>query len=79
MTKGYLGAYGGYSMMPVYITAIGPKIINSNKNPYFPFFELLIPCIGFSIAFEYLNSNSRPITLFEYNLDACLFGILGGI
>lgn len=78
-THGYLGAYGGCAIGPVYITAIGPKIMKSSKNPFILFFELLIPCVGFTIAFQYLNSNSPPITLFEYNLDACLFGILGGL
>ena len=33
-TRGYLGAYGGYVFRPVFITAIGPKIIISHKNPY---------------------------------------------
>lgn len=76
ITYGYLRTYAGYSILPVYITIVGLKIFRGQKNPIFPFFEVLIPCVGFSIAFTYENADSKPITLFEYNLDACLLGFI---
>lgn len=78
-TRGYLRAYGGFAFLPVYVTAIGPRLMNSYKGSYLFFIELLIPCVGFSIGFDYSNNNSKPVHLFEYNLDACLFGIFAGI
>ena len=78
MTSGFLTTYVGYAFRPVYVTIIGIGIFKNPKNPVFPFFEILTPCIGFSIAFTYVGSNSRPYTLFEYNLDACLFGFIAG-
>lgn len=76
MTSGFLTTYVGYAFRPVYVTIIGIGIFKNPKNPIFPFFEILTPCIGFSVAFTYVDSNSRPYTLFEYNLDACLFSFI---
>jgi len=75
---GILPIYIGAAFRPVFVTAVGPKIINSPKICLFPFFEILVPCTGFSIAFVYVTKNSRPIVLFEYNLDACLAGFIAG-
>ena len=78
VTYGVLSSYVGFALNPVFVTVFGPKIIKTLKNPIFIFFEILVPCIGFSIAFEFVRSNNHPLTLFEYNLDACLFGFISG-
>jgi len=75
---GILPIYIGAAFRPVFVTAVGPKIVKSSKNCLFPFFEILVPCIGFSIAFYYVTKNFSPIVLFEYNLDACLIGFIAG-
>ena len=75
---GILPIYIGAAFKPVFVTAVGPKIVKSSKNCLFPFFEILVPCIGFSIAFYYVTKNFLPIILFEYNLDACLVGFIAG-
>ena len=74
---GILPIYVGTSFLPVFITTVGPKITKSSMI-YFPFFEILIPCVGFSIAFVYTAKNSQPVVLFEYNLDACFIGVIAG-
>lgn len=76
---GVLPIYIGAIFRPVFITIIGPQRMISTKICYFPFFEILVPCIGFSIAFYYINKNSHPIILFEYNLDACFAGFIAGL
>lgn len=78
ITYGYLTTYVGFSFKPVYVTVIGPKVSRGAKNLIFPFFEILFPCIGFSIAFTYDRDGSHPITIFEYNLDACIIGVIAG-
>jgi len=75
---GMLPIYIGAAFRPVFVTAIGSKIVKSSKIYFFPFFEILVPCTGFSIAFYYVNKNSRPNALFEYNLDACFAGFIAG-
>lgn len=75
---GLLRIYIGYAFNPVFVTIIGPKISRSSKNLLFPFFEILVPCTGFSVAFHYVTKNSSPDILFEYNLDACLAGFITG-
>jgi hypothetical protein len=75
---GILPIYIGTAFRPVFVTVYGPKIVKNSKNCLFPFFEILVPCTGFSIAFYYVTKNSRPIVLFEYNLDACLAGFIAG-
>lgn len=79
MTYGFLTTYAGYAFKPVFVTIVGVGLIKNSLNPIFPFFEILAPCIGFSIAFTYVGGNSRSLTLFEYNLDACLFGLIAGL
>ena len=76
----FLPLYLGISFKPVFITAIDLNLrtIKSSKSIFFPFIELLIPCIGTSIAF-YLKTNiPMKNPLFEYNIDVCLAGFLGG-
>ena len=75
---GALPIYIGATFKPVFITVIGPKIVKSSKIFLLPFFEILVPCIGFSIAFVNVNKKSQAITLFEYNLDGCFFGFIAG-
>lgn len=76
---GVMPMYVGISFRPVFVTAIGFKILRSVKHIFFPFFEVLLGVAGTSIAFVYDTKNSQPITLFEYNLDICLAGLLGGL
>lgn len=78
MTYGFLTTYVGYAFKPVFVTIVGIGLIKNSISPIFPFFEILVPCVGFSIAFNYINNNSILCTLFEYNLDACLFCFIAG-
>lgn len=68
---GFLPYYMGFSFNPVFVSVYGKKL---DKNLFSPFFEILFPCIGTSVAFK----NKQGNTIFEYNLDMCLAGILGG-
>jgi hypothetical protein len=76
---GILPLYFGFSFNPVFITVVGLQIIQSKKFLFFPFIELLIPCIGTSIAFYYKSQNPKKDALFEYNIDVCLAGFIGGL
>lgn len=76
---GVLHMYIGISFKPVYITIIGFNVPKFQKHIFLPFFEVLFPCVGTSIAFVLNIRNSFPLTLFEYNLDVCLIGALGGL
>lgn len=76
---GFLPFYLGISFNPVFVTAIGLQIIQSKKIVFFPFIELLMPCFGTSIAFYYKTQNPKKDPLFEYNIDVCLAGFIGGL
>ena len=71
---GFLPFFLGYSLKPVFVTAIGLNTPLLNNHLYFTLLELLIPCFGFSIAFIVNSEDDSPVVLFEYNLDACLLG-----
>jgi len=75
---GVLPFYIGYTRSKVYVTVIG---ITSKgfvfDGSFSPFYELLIPCSGTSIR-VYKEKNGEKEILFEYNLDMCWFGVLGG-
>jgi len=75
---GLLPFYIGYTRSRVYVTVIG---ITSEgfvfDGSFSPFYELLIPCSGTSIR-VYEEKNGKEEILFEYNLDICWFGVLGG-
>ena len=75
---GILPFYIGYTRSKVYVTVIG---ITSKgfvfDGSFSPFYELLIPCSGTSIR-VYEEKNGKKEILFEYNLDICWFGVLGG-
>ena len=77
--EGFLPIYIGYSFRPVYITAIINNEMGSVNQVFFPFGEVLIPCLGTSIAFVLEISSNLKIVLFEYNLDICMIGLLGGL
>jgi hypothetical protein len=76
---GELPIYIGSVFRPVFVTVIDPQRMICTKKSFFPFFEILVPCIGFSIAFYYMNKNSHSVILFEYNLDACFAGFIAGL
>jgi hypothetical protein len=76
---GILPLYFGFSFNPVFITVLGSQIIKTKKFLFFPFIELLIPCIGTSIGFYYKTQNPKKDALFEYNIDICLVGFIGGL
>ena len=75
---GILPFYIGYTHSKVYVTVIG---ITSKgfvfDGSFSPFYELLIPCSGTSIR-VYEEKNGKKEILFEYNLDMCWCGVLGG-
>jgi len=71
---GALPIYIGISLKPVFITAVGIGHSGVYSKVFFPFFELILPCIGFSIRIK----NDSGEIFFEYNLDFCLFGVLKG-
>jgi len=71
---GALPIYIGISLKPVFITAVGIGYSEVYSKVFFPFFELILPCIGFSIRIK----NDSGKIFFEYNLDFCLFGVLKG-
>jgi hypothetical protein len=75
---GFLPWYLGVSYDAVYITAISYKSQGSYDKVFSRFNELLIPCIGMSIAFIDNTNASDPDVLFEYNLDICKMGVLWG-
>ena len=76
---GALPFYVGISFKPVFITAISVNDLRSYNNLFLPFIEVMVPCIGTSVAFVFDAGHSSPVILFEYNLDLCLIGALGGI
>ena len=79
---GFIGAlpyYIGFSFTPVFITAVSMSTSGFYSKIFFPFFELMLPCFGFSIRIKIDDGVKNPKTFFEYNLDFCLFGILRGI
>ena len=75
---GFLSWYLGVSSNTVYITAISYKSQGSYDKVFSHFNELLVPCIGMSIAFIDNTNISSPDVLFEYNLDICKMGVLWG-
>ncbi len=75
---GFLPWYLGVGSNTVYITAVSYKSQGSYDKVFSHFNELLIPCIGMSIAFIDNTNASDPDVLFEYNLDICKMGVLWG-
>jgi hypothetical protein len=71
---GALPIYIGFSLKPVFITAVSRSCSNFYSTVFFPFFEVMLPCIGFSIRIK----NESNAIIFEYNLDFCLFAVLKG-
>ncbi|MEA2055353.1 MAG: hypothetical protein U9O49_00800, partial [Candidatus Thermoplasmatota archaeon] len=76
---GFLPMYLGISLNTVYITAISYRSHGSYDEVFSRFNELLVPCVGMTIAFIDNTNASNPDVLFEYNLDICLMGALWGI
>ena len=72
---GALPIYVGVSLKPVFITAVGRSCSGFYITVFFPFFEIMLPCIGFSIRII----NESGSIIFEYNLDFCLFAVLTGL
>ena len=72
---GVLPLYIGFSLKTVFITAVSKSYPDSYSKVFFPFFEIMLPCIGFSIRIK----NENNAIIFEYNLDFCLFAILKGL
>jgi hypothetical protein len=75
---GILPFYFGYSYNPVFVTAFGFNLPESYNKLFFTFFELLIPCIGISIAFLDDSDSIHSRVIFEYNLDICFMGTFFG-
>jgi hypothetical protein len=71
---GALPIFIGFCLKKVYITVLSRSCSGLDKRSYFPFFEVMMPCIGFSMRI--IDENNR--IFFEYNLDFCLFAILKG-
>lgn len=69
----------GISFRPVYITVFSRSYLGGLSKIYFPFLEILSPCIGMSIRIIGEDKHSNPAIYFEYNLDLSFFCILKGI
>lgn len=69
----------GISFRPVYITVFSRSFSGGLSKVYFPFLEILSPCIGISIRIISENKHGNPVIYFEYNLDLSFFSILKGI
>lgn len=76
---GVLPGYVGFSLKPVHVSILGFNTPKFYKNVYCPFLEVLIPCVGTSIAFVVDPDDSKEIVLFEFNVDGCLFGMILGL
>lgn len=72
---GAMPIFAGFCLKNVYITVYSRSCSGFEKRSYFPFFEIMMPCIGFSMRI--IDENNR--IFFEYNLDFCLFAILKGL
>ncbi len=72
---GILPIYVGVSRHPVFISAFDFSSSEFFGGFYFRFFELMLPCCGFSLCFYDFDKGA---VLFEYNLDFCLFGFFVG-
>jgi len=76
---GALPVYVGFSFKPVFVTAVGYNVPQNYQGLLFPFFEVLLPCFGFSLrVISSDNDLFRYNVLFEYNLDLCFVGFLKG-
>jgi len=71
--------YLGVSFRPVFITAVSRGCSGFYSKVFFPFFELMLPCVGFSVRIMSDDKAESPKIFFEYNLDFCLFGVLKGV
>ena len=71
---GALPIYIGVSIKPVFVTAVSKSYSGFYSKVFFPFFEIMLPCFGFSIRVKDENDE----IVFEYNLDFCLFAVLKG-
>ena len=68
----------GVSFATTYITAIDFKL-KSHSRIFCPFVEILMPAIGTGIRVIVWANTNYTTALFEYNIDLCLIGFLGGI
>jgi len=69
----------GISFRPVYVTVFSRSYLGGYSKVYFPFLEILSPCIGMSIRIIGEDKHGNPVIYFEYNLDLSFFCILKGI
>ena len=76
---GALPIYIGISLKPVFITAVSRGCSGFYSKVFFPFFELMLPCVGFSVRIMSNDKAESSKIFFEYNLDFCLFGVLMGV
>jgi hypothetical protein len=73
---GILPVYCGVSKTPVYLTVYDYSASEFFSDVYSSFFEVMIPCIGFSLA---VHTGNPEHVLFEYNLDYCICGFFGNL
>ncbi|MEF8848126.1 MAG: hypothetical protein V5A68_03235 [Candidatus Thermoplasmatota archaeon] len=68
---GIIPCFCGYTTSPVFVSVTDLSNSEFFGDLYSNFFEIMLPCMGFSLGFYANNQN----ILFEYNLDLCYFGI----